>query len=245
MKRFAYLLSNTNGLPGISKDVEDFRNYLISNAGGAWNPKEIFSQQNPSLSLLRSHIASLREQKFDYVVFYYTGHGSYERGTCLYINENDEYIKESEVLNLAPKQLSLFDCCRVIQESSTEGLVTTFDEAVKNASYDHQRFRDRFDSLVKAALPQQVKLYACRIGEKATATRDGSLYTQGLLETARNIDASQDANIITVHNKCISDSTIRELLNKRNQHPDIDIDIYGKQGAILPFVLSTKQRIFW
>ena len=49
MRRIAYLLANTDGLPGTKKDVDDFHRFLISCRGGAWEDEEIVERYNMRL----------------------------------------------------------------------------------------------------------------------------------------------------------------------------------------------------
>lgn len=86
MKRFAYLLSNSNGLPGIKKDISDFRAFLLSCEGGAWNSDEIVERQNLRLEELRRDLRLIRLKNYDYCIFYYSGHGSFISATIAFIS---------------------------------------------------------------------------------------------------------------------------------------------------------------
>lgn len=237
MSRFAFLLSNNEGLSGVKKDVADVKSFLMSCRGGAWKPAEILERQNFPLSKLRELLGNIRAKRFDYVMFYYSGHGSFVRGTTLDINAT-ESIPESETQKLSTKQLSLFDCCRYIPPTATvKKSASVCDEALNAGDMRHSWCRMEFDRLVRLASPQQVRLYACRVGECANATASGSLYTQGLLSYAYMMGGHVNADPLMVHNAC-RQSVFQTSTNCAElQNPDSAID--GLASNPLPFVIKT------
>lgn len=242
MKRFAYLLSNSNGLPGIKKDISDFRAFLLSCEGGAWNFNEIVERQNLRLEELRRDLSLIRCATYDYCIFYYSGHGSYERDTRLYVNDTNDNIGENEVLNLASKQLSIFDCCRFDAKKKNEKCAFVCENAFNNVHVLRQYCRDKFERLVQAALPQKVSLYACKIGEYATATSEGSLYTQSLLSTARSLCTVKDVDAITVHRFCCENVTRNaKIINGELQHPESSVSPVSGIVGTLPFAIRKPQ----
>lgn len=244
MKRFAYLLSNNDGLPGIKKDVSDFRSYLTSCEGGAWNPNEVFERTNLSLSVLRSDLDSIKARDFDYVIFYYSGHGSYARGTRLYINETDDNIDVNEVFGLATRQLSVFDCCRHDPEKANEKCAAVCDEAINSSELMFQWCRKKYDRLVQGVPQQQVALYASQIGEYATATSIGSVYTQSLLSCAQTLSATGDLDAVTAHNACSMTVSSIALKHGVAQHPDCNVPFASRMTGVLPFAVKKPQLLF-
>lgn len=235
MKRYAYFLSNTEGLTGIVKDVRDFKAFLLSLSGGAWKATEFGGQPNCSLKQVTLDLDWIRNQKFDYVIFYYSGHGSWERGTVLEINET-EHILERATWGLAERQLSVFDCCRVVQSNTIIKNAIARDESFNSADSYRQVARMKFDRLVANATSQRVDLYACEVGECATATSSGSIYTQALLSVAENVSRDKDVSAVGVHDLCCSHVVSEAKKYGVSQNPKRSCSVADIPGAI-PFAI--------
>lgn len=218
MKRKALLIGNTDGLPGISKDLKDFRKYLMSEIGGCWKCTEIVEKLNLTKSKLEELIKTTKDEDNDFVIVVFSGHGGVRNQTYLYINPQDEYIEESKIKNLAPRQITIMDCCwsPLEPEPVTEGLNTrTFSCAL------HHQIRETYDKYIMTVPPQQLSLYACRVGECAQATDDGSLFIQSLISCLKAICSSvpfaRFSNVFPLAAEC----TTRQASNMgENQHPD-------------------------
>ncbi|MBR3557955.1 MAG: caspase family protein [Bacteroidales bacterium] len=180
MNRKALLIGNSNGLSGVKKDISNWESFLTSDIGGKWFPSEIDVEMNPSKISLMSKINTLKH-RYDFVLVVYSGHGAYSQGTILEINSNEEYVFESDLKGIAPRQISVFDCCR--------GIVTMQDsikESIKNLSVKNQftsNIRQDYETRIMQAIPQQISLYACSIGESAYDSNDGGYYTKNLLKS--------------------------------------------------------------
>ena len=110
MKRRAILIGHADGQLSTNLDLDKVYSYLISLYGGAWSPKEIVRRVNISKMKLHELLQDTRVRKFDYVFFYFSGHGGYKRGTVLELNPQEETISEQRLSNLAPRQLNIYDC---------------------------------------------------------------------------------------------------------------------------------------
>jgi len=220
MTRCAYLLSNNDGLPGVKKDIEDFRLHLLSDAGGAWRSDEILCRYNIRLSQLKSDLSNIRFKCFDYVVFYYSGHGDWKRETRLYINEQNEFVGENEISGLSTRQLSIFDCCRVNLSLANESRTIVFDAVDKRGDYQRAYARSQFDRLTIAAPRQELKLYACRYNECAIAAGTGSLYTQALLSSANSLSRFKDVDVVKAHDVSCAPVSARAAQSGKVQRPD-------------------------
>ena len=174
MNRKALLIGNSNGLSGVKKDISNWHSYLMSDIGGKWFPSEIDVEMNPSKISLMSKINMLKN-RYDFVIVVYSGHGAYSKGTILEINSKEEYVYESDLKGIAPRQISVFDCCR--------GVVTmqdSIEESLRNMSVKNQftlNIRQDYENRIMQAIPQQISLYACSIGESAYDSNEGGYYT--------------------------------------------------------------------
>lgn len=218
MKRKALLFGNTTAA-GAQNDLLNWAYFLKSGRGGAWWDSEIQILSNPSKAYLQAWLKIIKDGGYDFVLVAYAGHGGWVRSTILEINPNGETIDEVDLKGLAPREILALDCCR-----GTGAASQIVDEALeKSFSADtYSSIRARYDSRMMKALPQQVTLYACSIGESAYCTNDGGYYTKNLLRQS----AATSANLFVTINQAHYNAAIEtrnEVLTKekRIQNPDI------------------------
>lgn len=208
MKRKALLIGNTGGLNGVALDVERTSEFLKNRVGGAWFESEIEVLMNPRKAALQISLQRLKVQAPDYVVLLFSGHGAYQRQTILELNNYEETIEESALLNLAPRQLSIFDCCRVVSEQIQKSTIA-LDALSFRESYDP--LRERYDARIMQAVPQQARLYGCAIGQGSYDTPNGALYLTNLLASARTIDAYTQYKTVELAHAEARDKTIAQV----------------------------------
>ena len=215
MNKKLLIIANNDGLPGVKKDVNNVIRYFKSITGGFWTNDEIVLFEDPSVGEVCNNLQSLVNEKLDYLVTYFSGHGDWKRSTNLYLNPNEEFISESDLDGIADRQLSIFDCCRGVEEGTSLGDLIEFSSRMQN--YDeYYRIRDAFNNrILQARGGTHTKLYSCSIGEYSIETESGGLYTTNLLTSARN-HAPGEIDPIILQN------TIKESVNflNPNQTPD-------------------------
>lgn len=231
MKRKAILVGNTSGLEGVQIDIEKARQFLCSPHGGAWFPHEIEILENPKKALLLNQVRSARQQSFDYVFVLFSGHGGHARQTVLEINGDGEQINESDLLTIAQRQLSIFDCCRgLIQESVRKSVA--LDSL--SASFSESSVRYRYNNRIMQALPQQARLYSCAIGEVSYDTPDGAVYLGNLLTSARNIgNGNEFKTVESAHAEARLSTLSARIGTSERQSPE----------AVLPKCLVAQQLV--
>lgn len=234
MKRRALLIGNSRGLAGVKRDIANMRQFLMGRYGGAWRNGEIETMMNPSLSDLKSKLKVIKAEQNDFVIVLFSGHGGYERTTVLEINGQNEIIDDTELIGLAPRQISIFDCCRVVC-SYQEEREMLMERKLFSITDSVDTIRQRYDSRIIQAIPQQGRLYACRIGQCAHDHEDGrgAYYLNNLLKHARSISGAYGL-VGDVHEDA-SEDTKTEVLIKENaiQEP----------VCSLPKCLSSQQLI--
>lgn len=232
MRRIALLIGNSSGLVGVIKDLHDWRHFLTSNIGGAWSQDEITLLENPSRFDLLNYIKGIRD-KFDFAIIVYTGHGGYDRETILEINGKGETINETDLLGIAPKQISVFDCCRVGNDTPLNESQISF--SMGGTFYNKEYVRAVYEKKIKQAINQQICLYACSIGETAEDTENGALYIQNLLYYAKRLCRSnkKDEKFNTVEDVHRHANRLTNFKSKFKQHP----------SAVLPKCLSHQKLI--
>lgn len=228
MKRIALLIGNSSGLEGVIKDLHDWHHFLTSSIGGAWNQDEIILLKNPSKFDLLNCIKGIRG-KFDFAITVYTGHGGYDRETILEINGKGETINETDLLYIAPKQISVFDCCRVGNDTPLNESLRSF--SMGGILHNKEYVRAVYEKGIEQAINQQIRLYACCIGETAEDTKDGALYIQNLLFSARRHSSLKVFNTVEdVHRHA---SFLTYVKSNFKQNP----------SAVLPKCLSDQKLI--
>lgn len=219
MKKRAILIGNNRGIIGVNKDLLDFRDFLQSYSGGAWNSDEIIILLNQSSSEIKSQISNIKSEGNDYVIVFFTGHGGLNGDTIIEINPSGEQIIESELFGISPKQINILDCCRVVIAGTTK-----IDGGTSDTTFDNERnsVRTEFESLISSAAPQFVKIYSCSEGEESYALSSGSYYTQSLLTKARTLLSSNNiASIYTCHENAAIKTIALAKSNGHVQTPQI------------------------
>ncbi|MCM0083037.1 caspase family protein [Geomonas sp. Red32] len=187
MKRKAILIGNTSGLPGVKVDLRRFSGFLASNTGGAWYTHEIEVHTDVARVNLVTRLTQLKNKGLDYAVVLFSGHGGqFRKETVLELNKSGETIEESVLRGLAPRQLTIFDCCRCYLEpiqkaESVERMQAAFMESASSVRF-------RYESRIMQAVPQQAQLYSCSVGQVSYDTPDGGIYLTNLLKAASKFD---------------------------------------------------------
>lgn len=242
MKRKAILIGNNRNIIGVNKDLIDFRDFLQSYSGGAWNADEITILLNRSASELTKEISNIKSEGYDYSIVYFTGHGGLNGETIVEINPSGEVIPESELFGISSKQINILDSCRVIIAGSTK-----IDGATTNTATEDERnsVRAEFESLLLSAAPQFVKIYSCSEGEESYAPSSGSYYTQSLLNEAKGLLCTN--KIVSIYH-CHNLAAIETIkLAKSNGHVQTPQIIPAKcllsqelPFCFIPTCISTK-----
>lgn len=224
MKRLALLIGNTNNLPGIHKDLEDFESFLLSNIGGAWDANsEICKAYNVSYSNLKKNLERIKCAKMDYFIFYYSGHGSLDRSfasTVLELNGDEDSIDEFELAALAPRQLNIYDCCRSVPQTAQKSIL--MNRVQFSMESCRTRIRDLYNTRIMESYEQQINLYACAQGECANATGEGSIYTQNLIKGAKN-NSNSNVLVLDAHEAAVRPTAEKASLLGEEQHPDCTV----------------------
>lgn len=214
MEKKILIIGNTDGLPGVKVDIESYKAFFKSSYGGDWYDSEIIEKVNSSKSEIKITLENLKSQALNYLIVIFSGHGGQERETILELNSNGELINESELKNIAYRQLNIFDCCRAYPETMTKGIVNE----MQTRTFSYTNTRARFEKRIMEANQQQVSLYACTVGEYAHDTSQGGAYSKNLLASATTIDS--DYKLIGTAHEEASILTTREF---PGQHPEANL----------------------
>lgn len=227
IKRHAILIGNNNGLPGIHQDLEGFEEFLCSDIGGAWIPgTEISKAYDVTLEELNNVLKYVKNKSFDYLIFYYSGHGGLDRSsgkTILELNDSYETIAEEKLFNLADRQLNIFDCCRSIPKSLQKSHVE--DSALFSLEDSIIKSRALYNNRIMQSYRQQINLYACSKFECANATGQGSIYTQNLIKEAKLVK-DECVLVLDAHKASCKSVAYKASLLGEKQNPDYEGDFF-------------------
>lgn len=232
MKRRALLIGNTRGLAGVQADMQKTRAFLSSRVGGGWLSSEIAELKNPSRLELLTKIKLLKSESPDYAFVLFSGHGGYARQTVLELNANGECVNESELWNIAPRQISIYDCCRALVG---EQVVKSLRMESANESYvARDDIRARYEARIMQAIPQQVRLYACSVTQSAYDLGKGAIYLEHLLSSAAAIAPGLAFKTVeSAHEQACPLTAATAAREGYRQNPD----------AVLPKCLTLQQLI--
>jgi hypothetical protein len=226
MNKKILLIGNTNGLPGVKIDIANYTRFFKSLYGGNWLDTEIEPKLNPSKLELELVLSQYRSQSLDFAIVVFSGHGGQERETVLEINDKGDTVSESSLKNLANRQITIFDCCRAFPQVTVENKL---NERMLKAFSAQVNTRAKYEKRIMEAIPQQISLYACAIGECANDTSSGGAYSKHLI--SRAYDLNTEFKLVGNTHEEAAVLTRREF---PSQNPD----------AILPRCFSSQQLIF-
>jgi hypothetical protein len=245
MKRIALLIANSNGLEGTKADVGKMTRFLKSFHGGAWETSEILSVSDPSKVDLLNSFKIIREANLDYVIIMFSGHGGYRDETILEINPDEEKINISNMLRLAHRQLSIFDCCRVMEKQHLrDNILIKSSSSVEQFSIRNdirQIIREKYEERILNAIPQQTTLFACSVGESSYDSKNGAVYIDNLIETATEQSDNEFMTVGQAHQKAARLTTAETSVPPITRYEDYE----GPQNpeACLPKCLSSQQLV--
>lgn len=216
MKKKILFIGNTQGLPGVQKDLTNYFSFFMDDIGGNWYENEMIKKMNPSKFELQTVLKNLKESKLDFMIVIFSGHGGQEREVILEINDKGDYIYESELKNIAARQITIYDCCRAV--ISSYEFSERVDRILEKSATINKKIREVYEKRIMQAISQQLNLYACSIGENAHETAEGGIYSKNLLKVARSLD-NQFMSVGMAHQRA-ADLTKKE---QKDQNPEANL----------------------
>jgi hypothetical protein len=245
MKRKAFLIGsplskeNEFYLTGVTPDIQNMKNFLVSLRGGAWNDSEITILENPTKKQLQNGL----QGSYDYVILQYSGHGfEYkDKGTYFDIND-DEKVSLNTIHSWidAPKRFYFFDCCRKIQRRQVESTQKSMSTASFNFAADdiRKQYRKKYEKIISNCENGTSIIYSCSLHESASEDQQGKggAFTCSYFLTAKNSEECEDDEYINI--KSIFNGALM-YFNKKyyvsdQQHPII---LPERRKQYFPFVI--------
>ena len=191
-------VANQDDLPGARLDAQNWKNFLGSELGGAWENNEIHLLPHPELEEVHAYLQGYRN---DYVFLMFSGHGC-EVGGRIYccLNDNDQFVDSKSMTPLIGT--AVFDCCRGKPDSDDGRMVAAAmdsrDLGLANKSFainerqsqkllHRLAIRNTFLNNIRVrGFDNSVRMYACGKGQEAEESPEaGGLYTSLLIDGAK------------------------------------------------------------
>ena len=201
MKKQILIIGYANGLKGVKSDLDNYYRFFRSPMGGGWYEDEICILPHTTSAQVMKYIDYFCRMRLDYFIFVFCGHGASMR---------------DDILNVAPRQLSIFDCCRE-RESDDSFASLTETHLFSSGGQIRGNARQRYEQRIMQAIPQSACLYACSVGECADGNNSGGFYSYNLLKAARNIVGGTDYKTV---GRCHYEACQQLEVENAAQHPD-------------------------
>jgi len=225
-----------NYLRGVSADLHNIKNYLLSPNGGRFFPNEIISLSRAELSDVASVIQGVH---VDYLFVYFSGHGyteklSNRRMLCL----QDAYVEDLFLLDRSPRQLVIVDACRNYAGAGISG-IPQFGEEPDHFDGESE-VRNLFDQLILHSSPGRMIIHGTQQGQYSSDSSSGGYFTRALLEVGTNINAEGNYTWSSVENILHYVPSVLER-NKNFQVPEIT---YETGNLRVPFAIGVPKPKF-
>lgn len=223
VKRCAILIGNDRWggdyLGGVSKDMDNMKQFLLSPYGGAWSNTEIFDFVKPISHDSILQIINKATREYEYLFIYFSGHGELSRyGDPLFVLPGGEEISLSEIKqqSLSRPVLMISDSCQGIPNYADGGILTESRKLFSstNAVKEFKARRD-FDKCLRDLPPMFTYATAVSPGQYASDSSNGGLYSYKLLEVCREIIEGKEQT--GVYGICYPHSLASRMVNLRSK----------------------------
>ena len=210
-------------LNAVNSDLETTRNFLLSPRGGAWANHELVLLNNPRISDIADAVG---EMNADYTITFFSGKsfGDGSGNRFLILNDED-FIRDTELLNDSDKQLVLVDSC---PESFTEEVI----HFVGKPDEFHLA-RRMYDKWIERCEAGQVIMHANN--SRTVPEKNGGVFTQKLLQVASKIPAVE--NKFNLKSILAAGHEVPAILKDDGEESSPDIS-YSRGNLKLPFAMA-------
>lgn len=215
MRRKAILISDNGGVDNdisvTKEDIKNYRDFLMSNIGGAWINSEIETHKNPDSNIIND----LRNYEYDYTITMVSSHGGVKKeNSKLYLYLNNRWYDCIYFVNKSKRQLIIFDCCRTEEEDILIKQFS-FKSPFKITPY---LYRVKYNRYIETCGEGIIILYSCEVGQASGFNELGSYFINSLISAAK--DKIRTKDIVTVKEALeLSKEYIKEY--STNQIPEI------------------------
>ncbi len=221
---------------GVLKDMQAYQAFLKSPQGGLWQDGEVKPMTRPTTRSLQGELDLL--EYYDYALVVFSGHGDYVRSegtTCLDLGAGQE-IDSRKLIGVAPKQTTIFDCCRKYRvEVVLRGMLEGIERMAKAlTTINPADCRRLYDERIAVCAEEPIVMWACSVNEYSNDDSEhGGVYSYALLGGARDwfegrrqtVDTRSNYDILSVvqaHEEARARVVRRTAGKKHPQNPQIE-----------------------
>ncbi|OYX23237.1 MAG: hypothetical protein B7Z16_02885 [Algoriphagus sp. 32-45-6] len=178
--------------------VNSYSDFFRLCAGGAYTSDEVVYLSEPNHTYLKENIYN---QKLDYGIIVYIGHGADQGNNQLFQLNAEEIIKPGQFTLNAEKQIIILESCRVLAQFipfvDLSDKIPVFEKGgiLRNA-LKLQEAREIYDSHIKRCKEGIMICYACRIGEQAYSFMFSKMFLQHAINW--HLDSSRHCAILPI-----------------------------------------------
>lgn len=191
MKRCALLYSFESIDEVYNSDVEKFRNFLLTAAGGSWSESEIVmicgGTKEGFLEIFR-----MVAEKSDFLLFYCSLQcGTTRDSNAIRLNVEGQSVAERKLEGWCRLQINIYDCCsRMLGDDELEMLYeeTATIQAEQTKNGKAETVRNLFESNILHLGSKQLNLFPCENGERTIDNPlQGGRFTKCLIDAANSL----------------------------------------------------------
>ncbi|HLP14240.1 MAG TPA: hypothetical protein VK177_20075 [Flavobacteriales bacterium] len=240
MKKRALLIGAPGGvtsrfLHGVSKDLDNFRTFLMAPQGGAWLEEEILEFGNPTLDELNEVFQGLHA---DYTIVYVSGDGSTDNfGRRLAHLSNGDTFADTDFLALdSPRLLVIMDTNRKATHDDPKFIPQWHRQTADQLDFA----REMYNEWVSDSEEGKLIIHSTDHLYEAKDSSQGGAFTSALLYFG--IGLKPDQNECTFASiKRIGDITVNMI--RKHENPQKPYIAYRKGNARLPFAMGVPDRV--
>lgn len=224
-------------LPGVNIDMDDIKQFLLSNVGGAWRTDEIVTLSDPSAARVYAQIEAARYK--DYVFITCSGHGEHRVGKGL--DETVMYVKENETVSISrinpqnKRHLVIVDVCRNLVRIKEGVEKRASMEAFTESATIPVDYRKIFDDAVMNNPEGRIVAYSCDINQSAGDDGKGGVFTQELLSAPQYFSPTNN-NRYGIVNISQAFEQAQKMTYKKNA-PQKPVFNAGRRMHFYPFAI--------
>lgn len=227
MKKRALLIAGQN--QDNKNDVENIKQFLLSNVGGGWFSEEISIYQQPQLSDINQQM--YRNGDCSFIFIYYSGHGSLDNIPV----SGDLFV------NWCNRMVIIIDACRTNDE--TNNLPSDYNppnlESYNNINLE--QCREYYECIILKLPEHKIVVYSTQKNCVAYYKDFVGVFTTELLHTATScaISSYETKNKLFFSIAEVVNITAN-ILKKKDviQVPEIDTNSSRNLSDIMPFVIN-------
>lgn len=235
---------------GVLKDRDNYISFFKEPYGGLWNDSEIIRKLRPAKSEVLQELCALRNDRIDFSIIIFCGHGFYStdtESTIINLNDQNELFNSDDFKFYTGKSIIIIDSCRV-ESTITEATIILEQRTFAKAGLvsDPEGCKRLYNNRILECDEQVIISYSCDIGEKSydNSSLGGFYSSRGLLNVTKELVRanpltprmiSEDKCFIFSFPKCHELARPRvQSLSGNKQNPQIE---KPTNGTYLPFAI--------